>query len=124
LKSNKKRDEGLRLLASKGLRRGVVAPPLVRWLWHAGFDVPPLPFGSFWGNSMLFGGLFVIPVAVMVEIVNWCDSQWSGWSMPIGSMIVMAAACAAVFGLSMASFHSHLRRKHALPLWKEFNPRP
>ncbi|CAI2539772.1 Uncharacterised protein [Serratia liquefaciens] len=38
----------MKLMDNKKMWRSNYAPPLLRGLWRMGFEIPPLPFISFW----------------------------------------------------------------------------
>lgn len=111
---SRKREAALAILESSGIRRSNYAPPLVRFLWKMGFDVPPPHFGGFFANVLLTGTVFAIAWGLVMWAALWSRQGFA----PFDALII--ASCAGVlFGLSMGAYYAYSGRKHQLPRWTE-----
>jgi len=112
-----KRLAALKLMEKTGIMRSNYAPPYLRLFWRMGFDVPPPHFAPFWQNA-LFAGIFYA--------VGWGASMyfftWSKSAMSATAMLNSAGIAGILFGLALASYYAHGKRKHGLPSWREFKP--
>ncbi|MFZ6656778.1 DUF6404 family protein [Undibacterium sp. TJN19] len=113
--TTKKRQAALDLLAKTGMWRSNYAPPFFTILWRFDVDVPPPHFAPFWQNAMTMGFFFGL---------LWGAGMWFGlWSKlnkPVAEMMLAAAIAGVCFGVTMACYYAHGKRKYQLPSWKEF----
>ena len=107
-----RRDQALKLLGSTGIWRSNYEPPILRGLWKIGVRVPPPHFVPFWKTALFaalwFGGVW--------GAFMWL-TFWSRQGFPAAVALVTAAVAGACFGLCMALYYAHGRRKHRLPEW-------
>ena len=109
--------QALALLDAKGLGKNTYAPPLFRLLWRLGARVPPPHMAGFALNGLLMGGFF----GVFWSLLMWL-LLWGRQGMPLAVAAITALLAGASFGLAMAWYMRHGARKHAIPLWRDFNP--
>ncbi|OYO31385.1 DUF6404 family protein [Janthinobacterium sp. PC23-8] len=110
-----RKTRAMELLQATGMMRSHYAPPLIRLLWKAGVQIAPPHFQSFLSTALLTGGWFGLFMGVFLGVFGW----FQGAAPLQAALIAMAAACVAglLFGLALASFYAHDRRKHQLPDW-------
>ena len=110
-----RKTRALDLLQATGMMRSHYAPPLIRLLWKAGVQIAPPHFQSFQSIALLAGGWFGLFMGVFLGVFGWLQ----GAAPPHAALIAMAAAGVAglLFGVTLASFYAHDRRKHQLPTW-------
>lgn len=101
------------LLVRKGVSRHIVEPPYGLLLRPFGVQARPLPFASFWRTAFL-GAAWFAPV--------WGLAMWF-WRWRDDGMGLLPAVLAAVlaglfYGLSMACYMAHWRKKQGLPTWE------
>ncbi len=108
-----RRDAALALMANTGILKSNYYPPIVRLLWRLGFAMPLPHFVSFGRVALVSGVFFGAAWAVMMTLVVA--------PVPLSPMHSLLAALGggAFFGLSMALYYAHGRRKHKLPLWRD-----
>ena len=112
-----KRQAALAMLQKTGIMRSNYAPPYLRLLWRCGFDVAPPHFAPFWQNALATGLFYAIGWGVFMYIFTWSKSNMSA-----GSMLSASLIAGALFGLALASYYAHGKRKHGLPSWQDFKP--
>ncbi len=116
MQATSRRLAALALLAATGMRPSNYSPPLFRFLWWLGLDVPPPHFASFWSNA-LGTGLFFGPV--------WGAAMWVLFSLqvnvPLQTLVLVVGGAGGSFGLVMAAYYAYGRRKYALPAWRELD---
>jgi Family of unknown function (DUF6404) len=117
MSSNPKREAALKLLASTGIWRSNYAPPMLRFLWRLGFDTPPPHLVNFSSNALFCGTYFGVTWGLLMWFVFWSPHKISP-----AAAIISAVFAGIFFGLSMAAYYAHGRRKHNLPLWKDLKP--
>jgi len=110
-----RKTRAMELLQATGMMRSHYAPPLIRLLWKAGVQIAPPHFQSFMHTTLVAGGWF----AVCWGMIMWLFGWFQGAAMLPSALVTVMAACVAglLFGLAMASFYAHDRRKHQLPDW-------
>ena len=110
-----RKTRALGLLQATGMMCSHYAPPLIRLLWKAGVQIAPPHFQSFLSTALLMGGWFGLFMGVLLGMFGW----FQGAATLPSALVTMMAACVAglLFGLAMASFYAHDRRKHQLPAW-------
>lgn len=113
----KKRQAALQLLATTGMWRSNYLPPLFRFLWSLGIDIPPPHFARFLPNVIISGCFFGATWAILLYFLH-------GW--PQGTTLLIALQKAgisgALFGIAIASYYAYGKRKFQLPDWKNFSP--
>lgn len=107
------RAAALKLLEATGMRAGNYSPPAVRLFWRLGFKVPPPHFASFTAMALFNGTWF----AVAWGSTMWLF-VWRSQGMLLGAAAVGAAIAGAFFGLVMAGYYAHGRKKYQLPTWE------
>lgn len=112
-----KRQAALKLLEKTGIMRSNYAPPYLRLLWRMGFDVPPPHFAKFWQNALFSGCFYAIAWGTLMYFF-----VWSKTAMSVTAMLNSAGIAGILFGLALASYYAHGKRKHGLPSWQEFKP--
>ncbi len=112
-----KRQAALKLLEKTGIMRSNYAPPYLRLLWRMGFDVPPPHFAQFWQNALFSGSFYAIGWGALMYFL-----VWSKTAMSATAMLNSAGIAGILFGLALASYYAHGKRKHGLPSWQEFKP--
>lgn len=107
-----RRAKALDLLKSTGMLRSNYEPPLLRALWKIGCEVPPPHFVPFWKvmlfAALWFGGVWGLFMWLVV---------WSGQGVPLTATLGIAALAGGCFGLFMALYYAHGRRRYCLPAW-------
>ncbi|MFZ6710621.1 DUF6404 family protein [Undibacterium sp. TC9W] len=112
-----KRQAALKLLEKTGIMRSNYAPPYFRLLWRMGFDVPPPHFAQFWQNALFSGCFFATGWGALMYFFVWSKTP-----VPVTNMLTSAVIDGVLFGLALASYYAHGKRKHGLPSWQEFKP--
>jgi hypothetical protein len=115
--SNPKREAALKLLAATRIWPSSYAPPLLRFLWRLGFDVPPPHFASFWRNALCSGAFFAVIWGLLMWFCFWLREGRS-----LFGALITAAAAGVFFGFWMAAYYARGKRKYNLPDWRDFNP--
>ncbi|MEZ0470617.1 DUF6404 family protein [Luteimonas salinilitoris] len=115
----RKREAALRRLAETGIWRSNYNPPALRLLWSLGIDVPPPHFARFGATALLAGAWFAIAWGLLMWLLVWTPQR-----MPWVVAAITALVAGALFGVAMAGYYAWGRRKHGLPLWKDFDPDP
>jgi hypothetical protein len=119
MKTDRRREAALELLASAGIQRSDYEPPLLRLLWRFGLNVPPPHFAPFWGNALVSGTFF----GVFWGLSMWC-LQWWRWGLGPAAAFAAAALAGLLFGTAMALRYAYSRRKYGLPAWDEISAQP
>lgn len=109
-----KREAALKMLTEEGINKGYAAPPVNRWLWRMGFDIPPLIFGRFWVNALILG----VPFGITMGLMSFLPFL-SPEDKTLTAFLFKICLSGLLFGVLMAFYYSHLRRKHHLPTWEE-----
>lgn len=109
-----KRNEAMRLLDRAGIRKSNYLPPALRLLWKWGYQTPLphfVPFSRIWGlYGLLFAGLW--------GLLMWLITPSSA-GVRLPTLAIVSCLSGIAFGLSMAAYYAHGRRKHNLPQWSE-----
>jgi hypothetical protein len=113
-------------LAARGVPRWIIAPPLYRLAWLAGFRLPPPLFQSYaqilLTNTLgfgLLGVLFISPTVVLMD---------PGVPPRVLRLTLLAVIPAAslfigfVYGLAIGGFFRARARELRLPPWRSFRP--
>jgi Family of unknown function (DUF6404) len=105
----------IEILDAKGVKHCSYRPlSFENLLWRMGREQPPPQFVGF-GRSFISQGLFIGPVwALLMWALVW---RWEG--RPFSEVPLMAAVGGTIFGLAMATYYWHIRRKHDLPAWSQ-----
>ena len=111
-------EAAVRDLRDRGVGAFTAAPPMFRWLWRFGVNLPPPFFLSFGRAFAIFGGGF----AVLWPAVNWLirGGQLPG---PPALEAATALVAGALFGLLMAGYFRLRARRLRLPDWESYAPR-
>ena len=112
-----KRSAALKLLATTGIRESNFAPPGVKLIWLLGVDCPPPHMARFSGTALVAGLYFAGAWGLFMSLFVWAQGTIS-----VTEAFIASIAAGIFFGLSMASYYAIGRRKHNLPLWKDFTP--
>lgn len=104
----------LALLESKGIGRLNYAPPLLRLLWKAGMRVRPPHFAAWWSTATYMGVFFGTGWGALMWVL-----QWKAQGIPRAGIAVMVLTAGAAFGMAMATYYAHERKKFGLPEWSE-----
>ena len=113
MESSTRRSAALSLLAATGMRRGNYAPPGVRLLWLLGVDVPPPHFADFSATTLAMASVF----GVMFGLVERAFQRFGFPSRT--TSLPEVAIMAMIYGVAMASYYAHGRRKYGLPPWRD-----
>lgn len=89
-------------------------PPIWRFLWLCGIELPPPYFLSFGANAAFTGGWF----AIAYGMISWA-MLWSG-AMSIVVALALSVLAGVAFGVCMATFWKYQAWKLRLPPWDEF----
>ncbi|MFN8389912.1 MAG: DUF6404 family protein [Bdellovibrionota bacterium] len=109
-----RRDAAVRLLVEKGVWRSNYAPPALKALWKAGYDVPPPHFAPFWAVALVAGTGFALLWGAFMWLLIW-----SPQGLPEAIALVASCAAGALFGITMGGYFAYTRRKHNLPRWRD-----
>jgi uncharacterized membrane-anchored protein YitT (DUF2179 family) len=102
-------------LTQKGVNQYSTAPPLFRFLWATGLEIPP-PFFIRFVPLMLF---MAVSFGIFAGLFMWLLTRWT-FNIPTESLIVVAAAGGLLFGLFMAAYSRWKARRLGLPTWSEY----
>lgn len=112
----RRREAALRLMASTGIWRSNYAPPLVRLAWRLGWDLPLPHFLPAWQVVLGFGVYFGVAFTGLMWLMLGRSEGWAA-----DRLASMALVAGALFGVSMALYYAHGRRKNALPRWEDLS---
>lgn len=99
-----------------GFLRSNYAPPLLRGLWRLGLEVPPPHFASFFPVAAVTAVFFGVPWGAFMWFLVWSPQAMSG------VLAIVGASLAGIsFGIAMAAYYAHGRRKHKLPDWSSLD---
>lgn len=108
-----RRARSIEILQRTGMRPGNYAPLLWRVLWRLGAEIPPPHYMPFAQTALLAAAWFG---------AAWGGFMWlSLWSRQgMAGLVAAGVSCAAglSFGLSMAMYYRHGKRKYQLPDWR------
>jgi hypothetical protein len=113
-----KRAAALKLMTATGIWRDSYQPLAFRLLWRFGIDVPPPHFVAFHWTALCAGGYF----AIIFGLGMWLFPVMHQGYFPMRIILVSAGCAGLIFGVGMAGYYAYGRRKHAIPLWQDFNP--
>jgi hypothetical protein len=116
-----KRQAVLDMLKQTGIWPSNYAPPGVKLLWALGFDCPVPHMASF-GGVVLVAGLYGIALGVAMAFILGFFGRFDPTPQLTGILLSASATAGAMFGVWMATYYAYGRRKHKLPLWKDFHP--
>jgi uncharacterized membrane protein (UPF0136 family) len=91
------------------------APPAWRLLWRLGFEVPPPMFASFSSIALVSGLFFGTFWGLLMWLMEWSDHGFS-----LRAAVIAASFTGTLFGLAMATYFHHVRRKHGLSPWSTY----
>jgi hypothetical protein len=86
MKTNQRREAGLKALASTGMYRSNYEPPLLRLLWCLGLNARPPHFAPFWVNALVSGGVFGVAWGALM----WFIFYWSRQGMSLTVSLIAA----------------------------------
>jgi hypothetical protein len=111
-----RQQQALAILDRTGMHRSSYAPPLLQVLWRMGVQVRPPHFMGFWRAAALTGGWFGAAWGLVMWLMLWSRQQMDG-------RMALAGACGAglCFGLSMALYYAHGKKKYQLPSWESLS---
>lgn len=109
----RKKEAAIALLKSRGVKPSNYAPPLVRVLWALGVEMRLPHFAGFWKTAAWMGGFFGLGWGAVMWLLFW-ESK----GIPLAGAAAMAVVAGAAFGLAMAAYYAHSRKKLALPSWE------
>ena len=114
MKTNQRREAGLKALASTGMYRSNYEPPLLRLMWRLGLNVPPPHLAPFWVNAIFSGVFFGIAWGVLMWFMSW-----SRQGMSLAGALIAVAGTGVFFGATIAGCYAHGKRKYSLPSWND-----
>jgi len=100
-------------LRKRGINQYTAAPPLWRFAWRLGIDLPPPHFIGFSSLALMTG----VPFGLLWGLAMWL-LLWSHSSVWLSASA--GAAVGVAFGLSMAGYFRYSARKLKLPSWEEY----
>jgi hypothetical protein len=104
------------LLKGKGIKSSNYAPPLLRLLWKMGVEVRPPHFGNYWWTATWMGVFFGLGWGGVMWFISW-----EAKGIPMAGVAAMVVTAGAAFGIAMATYYAHERKKHALPAWDDLD---
>jgi hypothetical protein len=118
MNTSPKRIAALILLDEARVCRSSAAPAVFKIFWAFGLDVPTPHFISFTRVAAIAGFSF----GVLWGLSMFAFSLPRNHTDP-GPLLITAAFACLLFGISMATYYAHGRRKHKLPRWSSFSSR-
>jgi hypothetical protein len=109
-----KQQAALQLMKEKGIRESDYHPLGLKILWGLGVDCPPPMMATFFKNALVCGGFFGAAMGLFFYVGLSSQS--------FGRALVGGIVCGTFFGLAMATYFRSVRRKHNIPMWRDFNP--
>jgi hypothetical protein len=100
-------------LASLGLKRSSISPPIHRLAWRLGFNIEPPLFAPFRVNVVFFGTYF----GAVWGLFMWVFI-WKNMSIPVA--LGAAFLAGLLFGLGMAWYFRKVARSLDLPAWSQY----
>ena len=110
--------QALTILEQTGMGRSSYAPPLLQVLWRIGVQVRPPHFMGFWRATALTGGWFGLAWGLMMWLMLWSQQHMDGRLALAG-----AGGAGLCFGVSMAIYYAHGKKKYRLPSWESLGAR-
>lgn len=110
--SDSRRTKAFAILANTGILRSNYEPPYVRMLWRLGFDAPPPHFVPFLRIAVMAGLWFGLAFGMIMWLLVWARQ-----GVPAAFAASLAGGAGVFFGLAMAAYYAHGRRKYRLPDW-------
>ena len=110
--------QALTILARTGMQRSNYEPPLLRILWRMGMQVRPPHFMGFWRATALTGGWFGLAWGLAMWLMLWSQQHMDGRLALAG-----AGGAGLCFGVSMAIYYAHGKKKYRLPSWESLGAR-
>ncbi len=104
-------------LPTLGVSPYTAAPPLYRFLWHVGINIPPPIFGSFLPTAIFMGTFFAVGWGAVMWLLLWSHEP----SMSLDSAAITAATAGLLFGLIMAGYYAYKSKQLNLPPWSEYS---
>ena len=101
-------------LSNRGIDPRTFAPPIYRWLWKLGVEIPPPHFSTFWFLFAFQGGCFGLALGVPIF------ASGMFFSLPLQLLVILSVASGVLFGLCMAIYFRWQAKTHRLPLWKDY----
>jgi hypothetical protein len=109
-------ERAIRELKAKGISPRGIAPPLVRALWAAGVEIPPLFFMSF--PQLFF--FAAVSFAALVGLFAWV-AEWLGWLHFKPSAWIGFSFGGLLYGLAVAAHCRWKARRLGLHSWREYD---
>lgn len=107
-----RRARALALLKDTGMWRSSYEPPYLRALWRLGFDVRPPHFLPFYQVAIIAMAWFTVVWGTTMWLLVWARI-----GLPGKSALAISCGAGLFFGLSLAAYYAHGRRKYKLPTW-------
>jgi hypothetical protein len=106
------RDSALALLARTDLQSDSYAPMLVKLLWSCGLRVRPPHFMSPLRIVLLYTAWFAPAWGLMMWAI-----AWASMGLDLRTSAGIAVGVGLLYGVTMAIYYSHGRKKYGLPAW-------
>ena len=86
-------------------------PPYLLVARRLGFEPRPPYYASFAKITLSFGVYFAVVWGLAMSLVFWRDY------MPVPLQLISSAVAGLLFGIIMATWYRHVRRKRSLSSW-------
>ncbi len=99
-------------LTAKGVKKRFIAPPMYRWLWALGIEIPPPLCGQSAGIMFLMGVLAAVGMCLVYWLSGAPNFLWHG-------MLFGGAFALLVWPVMYLDFRWKAKRL-GLPTWEEY----
>ncbi len=111
-------ESSLRILAASGLPAAIYAPPIHRFLWKRGFNVPPPHLNRFIFNLLEHWALFAVVMGITKWLFAWFRHDIS---TPLSDLLPSAAFSGLIWGFAMAAYYWYGKQDRNLPSWSSIS---
>jgi Family of unknown function (DUF6404) len=102
-------------LRERGIKKGLAAPPVYRFLWKFGFHVAPPHFATFAANALLLGIFYAVFWGILMWLLFWRRENIS-----TAAAIIASACFGLVMGVASAISYRRKARELSLPRWEDY----
>ncbi len=99
-------------LTAKGVKQGLIAPPIYRWLWALGFETPPPLFGQSVEVVCLMGVLAAVAMGSIYWLTGLPDFFWRA--------TLFGGSIAVTMGSFFYVYFRWKAKRLGLPAWEEY----
>lgn len=109
----RKFEAALAEMKNAGVWRASAIPPYLKVARRLGFELRPPYYMSFANVAGFLGVYFAVFWGLSMRFLFWRDY------VPMSFQLINSAVAGIMFGIAMAAWYRHVRKKHSLSSWDD-----